>query len=46
MVNKEGILFISVIVFFSILYLVQLIAIGQILINGINNKKSIKNESI
>ena len=41
MVNKEGILFISVIVFFSTLYLVQLIVIGQILINSINSKKSI-----
>jgi len=41
MVNKEGILFTSVIVFFSVLYLVQLIVIGRILINGINNKKSI-----
>jgi len=41
MVNKEGILFTSVIVFFSVLYLVQLIVIGRILINSINNKKSI-----
>jgi hypothetical protein len=40
MVNKEGILLTSVIVFFSILYVVQLIAIGHFVF-GNKKQKSV-----
>jgi hypothetical protein len=41
MLNKEGILFISVMIFFTILLISQLIAIGYLVLDSKKAKKSI-----
>jgi hypothetical protein len=42
MLNKEGIIFISTLIFFAILLVTQFIGIGYLILNNIINKKSIK----